>query len=184
MILTDREILAALEHGIISLAPRPDQAAINSTSVDLTLDQDARVWRRQRLAGVDQQFSPAAPGFSFQSVVEEYCDQVSIGTDEDGVVLEPRDFLLAFTRERLTIPISAKLAARVEGKSSLARLGIGVHVTAPTIHAGFDGRIQLEVCNLGPLKVKLTAGMRVCQLVFEQTLGTPSAGYSGQFQGQ
>jgi dCTP deaminase len=65
-------------------------------------------------------------------------------------------------------------------------LGIAVHITAPTIHAGFKGSIQLEICNHGPLTVRLSHGMRVCQLIFEQTLGTPEKGYQGQFyeQGQ
>ena len=87
-------------------------------------------------------------------------------------------------REIIELPISSKIAARVEGKSSLARLGIGIHVTAPIIHAGFKGPIQLEICNHGPFKVRLLPGMRICQLIFEQTMGTPEKGYSGQFYGQ
>lgn len=79
----------------------------------------------------------------------------------------------------------------MEGKSSLARLGLGVHVTAPTIHAGFGYKdadpefagnpIQLEIWNTGPLPIVLKPGMRVCQLVFEQVDGTPEQGYAGQF---
>jgi dCTP deaminase len=75
-------------------------------------------------------------------------------------------------------------AARVEGKSSLARLGLGVHITAPTIHAGFDGQIRLELVNHGHFPITIKSGMRVCQLIFEQTLGTPERGYKGQFSGQ
>jgi len=79
----------------------------------------------------------------------------------------------------------------VEGKSSLARLGIGVHVTAPTIHAGFGYKkgdedysgspLQLEMWNVGPLDVKLVAGMPICQLIFEIVDGTPEKGYEGKF---
>src|SRR5258708_6917479 len=94
------------------------------------------------------------------------------------------NIFLGWTEENVELPIEARLAARVEGKSSLARLGIGIHITAPTIHAGFKGPIQLEICNHGPLKVKLTPGMPVCQLIFEQTLGTPEKGYKGQFYAQ
>jgi dCTP deaminase len=72
----------------------------------------------------------------------------------------------------------------VEGKSSLARLGIAIHATAPIIHSGFKGPIQLEICNLGPNEVTLDPGMYVCQLVFELTTGTPERGYSGMFQDQ
>jgi dCTP deaminase len=72
----------------------------------------------------------------------------------------------------------------VEGKSSLARLGLAIHVTAPTIHGGFSGNIQLEVINYGPLPIKLRPGMKICQLIFEQTLGVPEKLYQGQFKGQ
>ena len=92
--------------------------------------------------------------------------------------------MLAWTRERVVIPFKSRLAARVEGKSSLARLGISIHVTAPVIHSGFTGQIQLEMCNFGPYEIELTPDMYVCQLVFEMTTGTPERGYSGIFSGQ
>jgi dCTP deaminase len=78
----------------------------------------------------------------------------------------------------------------VEGKSSLARIGLGIHVTAPTIHAGFGAEreegvpIQLEIFNLGPWTIHLTPGMRICQLIFEEVRELPSAVYRGQFQQQ
>ena len=78
----------------------------------------------------------------------------------------------------------ARLAGRVEGKSGLARLGIAVHVTAPTIHAGFEGQVRLEMFNHGAIPVRLRAGMRICQLILEQTLGTPVKSYKGRFAGQ
>ncbi len=84
----------------------------------------------------------------------------------------------------MELPIQSRIAARVEGKSSLARLGLGIHVTAPTIHAGFKGEIQLEIAHHGTIPVRLTVGMKVCQLIFEMSLGTPEKGYQGQFQGQ
>ena len=92
--------------------------------------------------------------------------------------------MLGWTHETVELPNASRIAARVEGKSSLARLAIGIYITAPTIHAGFKGPIQLEIWNHGPLRVKLMSGMRVCQLIFEQTLGTPEKGYSGQFFAQ
>jgi len=92
--------------------------------------------------------------------------------------------LLAWTRESVDLPIRSKLSARVEGKSSLARLGLAVHVTAPTIHAGFKGQIQLEIINHGAKEIILRPGMRICQLIIEATLGTPEKGYSGIFSGQ
>jgi len=91
--------------------------------------------------------------------------------------------------ERIQLPPASRLAARVEGKSSLARLGLGVHVTAPTIHAGFGATrdpdypgsaIRLEMWNIGPLRIKLEKGMPICQLIFEWVDGTPEKGYAGQ----
>lgn len=100
-------------------------------------------------------------------------------------------FLLGWTIEKVQLPHTSRIAARVEGKSSLARIGIGVHITAPTIHAGFGYRpndpafegnpIQLEIWNAGPLKVRLVKGLRICQLIFEEVHGTPNKGYDGKF---
>jgi dCTP deaminase len=92
--------------------------------------------------------------------------------------------VLGWTKEKVKLRSPARVAARVEGKSSLARLGLAIHVTAPTIHAGFKGQIQLEIINHGPLPVRLRPGMPVCQLIFEQTLGVPDRGYGGQFSSQ
>src|SRR5207237_581540 len=129
-----------------------------------------------------QVVSPATEGYVFSEFAREYSESRELG--KDGFIVESGVFVLGWTAENIELPIEARLAARVEGKSSLARLGIGIHITAPTIHAGFKGPIQLEICNHGPFKVKLTPGMPVCQLIFEQTLGTPEKGYKGQFYAQ
>ncbi|HEY0439702.1 MAG TPA: dCTP deaminase, partial [Xanthobacteraceae bacterium] len=85
--------------------------------------------------------------------------------------------VLAWTRERVELPVHSRLAARVEGKSSLARVGLGVHITAPTIHSGFAYRIRLEIVNHGRVPIRLRTGMKICQLIFELTLGTPQKGF-------
>jgi dCTP deaminase len=100
------------------------------------------------------------------------------------VVLRPGDFIIALTAERVALPKSSRLAARVEGRSSLARLGLGVHVTAPTIHADWDGEIALEITNLGCLDIKLRPGLAICQLIIEQVHGTPATSLTSIFQGQ
>lgn len=75
----------------------------------------------------------------------------------------------------MKLPISGKLAARVEGRSSLARLGVSVHMTAPTIHCGFSGHIFLEVSNSGPFNLKIRPRKTpICQLIFEQVSSEPS----------
>lgn len=181
MILTDREIQIALETKQIIVDPSTSPSAFSSTTLDLTLSVDALIFRGTT-SGLHTQVDPAAEGFTSTEVLKQITEQIKIpGT---GFQLEPKAFLLMWTAEFINLPITSRIAARVEGKSSLARLGVGVHVTAPTIHAGFSGQVQLEVFNHGPLPVLLRPGMRVCQLVFEQTLGVAQKGYSGQFVGQ
>jgi dCTP deaminase len=183
MVLTDREIQVAIQNKQIVVDPPPLPTAFSSTSLDLTLAKYLRVWRAAKVPGVEDQIvCPAANGFKFSDVLRDYSDLSEIGAS--GYVIEPRTFILGWTEETIELPILSRVAARVEGKSSLARLGIGIHITAPTIHAGFKGPIQLEICNHGSVRVRLAVGMRVCQLIFELTLGTPAQGYAGQFSGQ
>ena len=146
--------------------------------------------------------------FNFTKVATKHCEKITLDEFEgfvlkpakvvadgsNGYLMEPAPFILGWTVEKIRLPFTSRLAARVEGKSSLARLGVGVHVTAPTIHAGFGDKqddpkypgtpIQLEIWNVGPLPIRLTRGMRICQLIFEEVHGTPDKGYSGIFAEQ
>lgn len=183
MILTDREILSALAKRQICIDPRPSPDAFSSTSVDLTLSSEIRIWKQVHQAGVEPiVFSPGTEGFKTMEVLAAFTESKALG--HEGVILDPGQFILAWTKENIELPNHSRLAARVEGKSSLARLGISVHLTAPTIHAGFKGPIQLEMCNHGSLRVRIVPDMRICQLIIETTLGTPEKGYQGQFQNQ
>jgi dCTP deaminase len=183
MILPDREIQLALVAGQISIDPPPVPEAYTSTTVDITLSPLFRTWRRLEQPGVEPPvISPGTRGFNFARLMEDYADTASI--PRTGYILEPGAFILGWTRERIELPVAGRIAARVEGKSSLARCGIGVHVTAPTIQAGFAGQIQLEMFNHSALRVKLLPGMRICQLIFEMVLGTPESAYRGMFAGQ
>lgn len=182
MVLTDREIQAAIQNKQIIIDPAPGLDAYSSTSLDLTLSKFLRIWKDSPAVGVELIICPATDGYKYTDAANALSETREI--EAEGFVINPKVFVLGWTEESVELPIEARLAARVEGKSSLARLGIGIHITAPTIHAGFKGPIQLEICNHGPLKVKLTRGMPVCQLIFEQTLGTPEKGYKGQFYAQ
>jgi dCTP deaminase len=175
MILTDREIQSFLQNDQIIIDPTPPIEAYSSTSVDLTLDEPAEIWNT--LNG--QPIRPFTQGYSFKKLSHRR-QQVKL----DNYTLLPQQFILGWTKETITLPHISRIAARVEGKSGLARLGLIVHMTAPTIHAGFIGPIQLEMCNLGPNEIVLDKGMPICQLVMEITYGTPSKGYSGQFLDQ
>lgn len=179
VILTDREIKLAIAKEQLELDPRPSGEAFSSTAVDLTLAPIARIFKEAVQQGVN--IDPGAEGFKYHSIANLLTEQVSTNP---SFSLAPRKLLLAWTKESLKLPVHSRLAARVEGKSSLARLGVGIHITAPTIHAGFEGQLQLEIVNHGPTDVVLRSGMRVCQLIFEMTLGAPEKGYTGLFSGQ
>ena len=179
MILTDREIQIALDNRLIRIDPPPDRStALTSTAVDLTLDESLRISKTET-PGLVQVIDPTAPNYDTEEAIEKITDALTI--PNTGFDLVPKTFVLAWTREFVSLPVTTKIAARVEGRSSLARLGLGVHVTAPTIHAGFANRIRLEMINHGIVPIRLRPGMRICQLIFEATLGTPEKGYQGQF---
>lgn len=175
MILTDREITIALNNGQVVIDPRPAEEALSSTSIDLTLAPAFARW-------------PAVGGLTIRPGHADYkyadLAKMQERIEADTYTLDSKSFVLGWTAESVSIPADSRLAARVEGKSSLARLGVCIHITAPTIHSGFQGRIQLEMANFGPNTIVLDAGMRVCQLIFEQTAGTPDKGYEGSFSRQ
>jgi len=181
VILIDREIQIAIERGSIIIDPPPKDIAYSSTSVDLTLDSHLSRFKTDK-AFLPRVIDPTHKEYNTDEALAELTFAEEIG--EKGFELPQRELILGWTAEFVHLPIDAKVAARVEGKSSLARLGIAVHMTAPTIHAGFKGRIQLEIVNHGQHQILLRPGMRVCQLVFELTTGTAEVGYKGQFQGQ
>jgi dCTP deaminase len=181
LILTDREIKNSLGNGLIEITPAPPADAYSSTSVDLTLDSAIRIFKDGQ-HGAAIVFDPGMPGYQITKLLNEWTEPYDIG--DGGYDLQPNKLLLGWTRERVALKAHGRVAARVEGKSSLARVGLAVHVTAPVIHAGFEGTIQLEFINHGPFPIRLHAGKSVCQLVFEQTLGMPESAYKGQFFGQ
>lgn len=176
MILTDREIAIALECGQLIIDPPPAPEAIASTSVDLKLMDHGLVWE----IPAAMQIFPGRPDYKYSAIAKIFQKSKSI----KDIIVQPGSFFLSWTREVIELPVTSRLGARVEGRSSLARLGIGIHVTAPTIHAGFKGPIQLEIFNFGPFDIGLEPEMKICQLIVEQTMGTPQTGYTGQFYGQ
>jgi len=136
------------------------------------------------VGGVQQitRIDPSHPGFKAEEAIRVLTKAENIDPT-NGYPLEPGILILGWTKEFLDLKDS-RLAARVEGKSSLARFGLSIHLTAPTIHAGFPGRIRLEIVNHGHHPIILRPDMRICQLIFEQTFGTPGKDYEGQFVGQ
>jgi dCTP deaminase len=181
VILTDREIKIAIDNQLIDVVPGPSSDAYSSTSLDLTLDEQLIEFNGQT-KGLDTVIDPGAPGYNFNLMLPGISNKVDV--PKDGYTLRPGILILAWTRERIHLKPASQIAARVEGKSSLARIGLSVHVTAPTIHAGFNAPIQLEMFNHGTYPIRLRTGMSICQLIFEKTLGVPEKGYQGQFLNQ
>lgn len=179
MILTDREIQVFLANKQIIIKPLPIANRYSSTSVDLTLAKEFLVWDFDQIEKTRGEIIEPGPQFKYELFRDKYTKKKIL--TKKGYVLSPGSFVLAWTHETINLPNNSRIAARVEGKSSLARLGLAIHVTAPTIHAGFEGAIQLELCNHGLFSIRLTPGMPICQLIFEMTLGTPEKGYSGKF---
>ena len=192
MILSDREIQAALAREAVVIDPSPAAKVWSSTAVDLTLDKELRQWKSPSDENVEAVVCPGNKDYNYSSLVNKHTQIINLG--ERPFDLRSQGFVLGWTVERIKLPHCARIAARVEGKSSLARLGLGVHITAPTIHAGFgfdasDPRfpgnpIQLEIWNIGQLTIRLVAGMAICQLIFEEVHGTPEKGYQGLFTQQ
>ena len=181
MILTDREIKNSLASGLIGIDPRPTDAAFSSTTVDLTLDPTLRIFKDPP-HGAAISFHPGSSGYKITRLLKDWTELHTIG--ENGYDIKPGILVLGWTHEYVSLKPHGRSAGRVEGKSSLARLGLAVHITAPVIHAGFEGTIQLEFINHGPFPIRLHPGQAICQLVFEQTLGMPESAYRGQFFGQ
>ncbi|MHB1787781.1 MAG: dCTP deaminase [Acidimicrobiales bacterium] len=197
MILSDREIQAALREGVILIDPAPAETLFSSTALDLTLDGVLLRWREpgNHPSGQPIKLCPSRPGFNIRTMMADPQYSARIAIDpQHGFDLEPRTFVLGYTQQKIYLPNQSRIAARVEGKSSLARLGVGVHVTAPTIHAGFGYNpedkdhpglpIQLEIFNVGNQIVVLDIGMPICQLILEEVREVPTKGYQGRFSAQ
>jgi len=193
MILSDREIRAAVARGIIGISDLPPVTDPRwaSHALDLTLDTEISVWERLSEPGDLEPpiFAPGIQGFKVDPIIRQYTQLERC--DGDGYVLHPQRFVLGWTVEAIKLPFESRIGARVEGKSSLARLGLGIHVTAPTIHPGFGTKkgdptyagssLRLEIWNVGIYRIRLTKGMAICQILFEEVHGVPDAAYSGQF---
>ena len=174
MLLSDRDILTEIESGRIQVEPY-DESMIQPSSIDFRLDRYFRVFENHRYPHID----PAEDQSDLTRMVE--------APGEEPFVLHPGEFVLGSTLEVVTLPDD--LAARVEGKSSLGRLGLLTHATAGFVDPGFSGHVTLELANVATLPIKLYPGMKIGQLCFFR-LTSPSAHpygsekYGSRYQGQ
>ncbi|MCK2214898.1 dCTP deaminase [Actinomadura sp. ATCC 31491] len=174
MLLSDRDILAEIDAGRLVLEPF-EREMLQPSSIDVRLDRFFRVFENHRYPHID----PAVEQPDLTRLVEPDGDE--------PFILHPGEFVLASTLEVITLPDD--LASRLEGKSSLGRLGLLTHSTAGFIDPGFSGHVTLELSNVATLPIKLWPGMKIGQLcVFR--LSSPaehpygSARYGSRYQGQ
>ncbi|WP_176903296.1 dCTP deaminase [Nonomuraea maritima] len=174
MLLSDRDILAEIEAGRLALDPF-DLEMIQPSSIDVRLDRFFRVFENHRYPHID----PAEEQPDLTRLVEPRGDE--------PFILHPGEFVLASTYEVVSLPDD--LASRLEGKSSLGRLGLLTHSTAGFIDPGFSGHVTLELSNVATLPIKLWPGMKIGQLcVFR--LSSPaespygSSKYGSRYQNQ
>jgi dCTP deaminase len=174
VLLSDRDILDEIDAKRIVVEPY-DEAMVQPSSIDFRLDRYFRVFENHRYPHID----PAADQSDLTRQVEPVGDE--------PFILHPGEFVLGSTYEVVTLPDD--LAARVEGKSSLGRLGLLTHATAGFVDPGFSGHVTLELANVATLPIKLYPGMKIGQLCFFR-LSSPaehpygSAKYGSRYQGQ
>jgi len=174
VLLSDRDIKAEIEAGRVKVEPF-DGAMIQPSSVDVRLDRFFRVFENHKYSVID-------PSIEQSDLTRE----VAVEANEE-FILHPGEFVLASTYEVITLPDD--IAGRLEGKSSLGRLGLLTHSTAGFIDPGFSGHITLELSNVANLPVKLFPGMKIGQLCLIK-LSSPaenpygSALYGSRYQGQ
>jgi dCTP deaminase len=149
MLLSDRDLKAALAEGRMALSPY-DEAMVQPSSVDVRLDRYFRVFANHRYTHID----PAIAQDDLTELLEP--------EGEEPFILHPGEFVLGSTLEVITL--GNDLAARLEGKSSLGRLGLLTHSTAGFIDPGFSGHVTLELSNVANLPIKLYPGMKIGQI--------------------
>ena len=174
MVLSDRSIRTAIAAGRIRLDPF-DDALVQPASIDVRCDRRFRVFRNNRYGHIDVK----VPMPDLTELVE--CE------GDEPFILHPGEFVLGATLERVTLGVD--LVARLEGKSSLGRLGLQVHSTAGFIDPGFDGHVTLELANVANLPITLYPEMKIGQISFlamTEAADRPygSGGLGSKYQGQ
>ncbi len=174
MVLSDRTIRRLLQEGRIGIDPYAEEL-LQPSSVDVRVDRLFRVFRNSRYPFID-----------VKQEMEELTELVEVDPEE-AFILHPGEFVLGSTLERITLPDD--LVARLEGKSSLGRLGLLIHSTAGFIDPGWDGHVTLELSNVANLPITIYYGMKIGQVSFvqlsepaEHPYGTGSLG--SKYQGQ
>lgn len=178
MILSNNDIIEEIERGGLNFDPMIDYTHISASSVDLRL---GNIFTRHPnpLQGMSIVIDPGE--VSPEDALREFGERIVVPSGEK-FELNPGDFVLGYTLESVELP--DYLAARIEGRSRMARFGVSVHQTAPTVQANFSGQLRLEISNIGPYTVLLEPGTRFCQLIIEKLSSPAQSTTPSQWQGQ
>jgi dCTP deaminase len=174
VVLSDRTIRAEIDAGRIAIDPY-DASLVQPSSVDVRVDRRFRVFRNSRYPFID-----------VRSAMDELTEPVEV-TGGEAFILHPGEFVLGQTLERVTLPDD--LVARLEGKSSLGRLGLLIHSTAGFVDPGFSGNLTLELSNVANLPITIYEGMPIGQISFMRMDGPVDRPYGSEamqskYQGQ
>ncbi|GAB6069960.1 dCTP deaminase [Thiomicrorhabdus hydrogeniphila] len=161
MKLSDKDIIQHLKVGKIAISPEPGPEKIKGISVDLRLDNRFRVFNDHTAPYIDL----SGPKDEVQKIMDSIMGDEILIPDDKAFFLHPGELALAATMESIIIPDD--LVGWLDGRSSLARLGLMVHVTAHRIDPGWNGQIVLEIFNSGKLPLALKPGMDICAINFE-----------------
>ena len=165
MVLSDVDIKRYLKQGKIKITPPLPPEQLGSCSVDFRLGNEFSVFEHSRHAFIDLKEKVA---------IQDLMTAVTV-TAGEPFILQPREFVLAITEE--TLELDDDVLGRLEGRSSLGRIGIIVHGTAGLFDPGWRGKATLELSNLGRMPVALYPGMRICSFTFEQLSSPVSVPY-------
>lgn len=172
-VLSDRDVRKLILEGKIVIEPLDLEEQLMPIGIDLRLGNEFRIFNVQAKGLVD----PARDGLA------ELTQLVRV-KDGEPFIIHPDEFVLGITKEYIKLPDD--IAARIDGRSSLGRLGIVVHSTSGHVDPGFEGRLTLEISNIGRLPVALYPGMKFCSLIFERLTSPVEKSYRefGKYVGQ
>jgi len=163
MILSDRDIKKYLREGKIRIIPKPDfKKQLGPCSLDLHLGKVFKIFNHAEYPFIDLK--------DRKTPIEEMMHTIKVSSKKP-LILRPHDFVIAATEEEIILP--SDIMGRLDGRSSLGRLGLVVHSTAARFDPGWKGKAIMEVGNLGVIPIALYPGIRICAMTFE-TLSSPS----------
>ncbi len=168
MILSDRDIRANINSGKIKVEPCDLETQLSSVGIDLRLGNEFRLFKVTHKSHVD-----------LSKVNTQIDTELVEVPDGETFMLHPGEFVLGITKETVELPDD--IAARIDGRSSLGRLGIIVHSTAGHVDPGWRGKLTLEISNIGKLPIAIIPGMRFCSLMFESLSSPVEKKYKGKY---